>query len=156
MLRAGLRALAARDSPLFIPLRPDAGLLAFLAGFARNCTARRWQAAMTALVPLSRQAIGAFDALAAGGVQAATTEARPLLVGFTSAARRRPLLAELRQKSGAVAPRRSSTCSTARRSSGTSAWPTRCRRPSGCMASAIPTRAPSRLPWPTACAAAAA
>jgi D-amino-acid dehydrogenase len=95
MLRAGLRALAARDSPLSIPLRADAGLLAFLGGFTRNCTARRWQAAMASLVPLSRRAISAFDALAAGGVQAVLTEARPLLAGFATPAQRQPMLAEL-------------------------------------------------------------
>jgi len=95
MLRAGLRALAARDSPLSIPLRADAGLVAFLGGFSRNCTARRWQAAMASLAPLSRRAISAFDALAAGGVQSVATEARPLLAGFATAAQRQPMLAEL-------------------------------------------------------------
>src|ERR1039457_2335333 len=95
MLRAGLRALATRDSPLSIPLRADAGLIAFLGAFARRCTARRWQSAMASLVPLSSRAMGAFEVLTAGGVEAETRAAGPLLAGYRTAAQRRPLLAEL-------------------------------------------------------------
>jgi D-amino-acid dehydrogenase len=95
ILRAGLRALVSPGSPLAIPLRADPALLAFLCRFARHCTTRRWQSAMTSLVPLSRAAIGAYEALADGGVQARTIEARPLLACYQSAAQRQGLLAEL-------------------------------------------------------------
>jgi D-amino-acid dehydrogenase len=95
ILRAGLRALATSDSPLSIPLRADPGLLAFLCGFALRCTARRWQSAMTSLAPLSRRAIGSYEKLADGGVQAQTVQARPLLAGYRAAAQRQVLLAEL-------------------------------------------------------------
>jgi len=95
ILRAGLRALVTSGSPLSIPLRADPGLLAFLCGFALQCTARRWQSAMTSLVPLSRRAIGSYEALADDGVQAQTVRAWPLLAGYRATAQRQVLLAEL-------------------------------------------------------------
>src|SRR5690606_7775623 len=44
VLRFGLRAMLQPDSPLYVPLRPDPRLWAFLIGFARHSTRARWEA----------------------------------------------------------------------------------------------------------------
>jgi D-amino-acid dehydrogenase len=96
LLRTGLAALLRPGSPVSVPLRPDPALAAFLWSFGLHCTARRWAAGLTALAPLSRQALTAYDALADGGVTAPVHEAAPLLAAYRTAAGREPLLAELR------------------------------------------------------------
>jgi D-amino-acid dehydrogenase len=94
ILREGLRALAARSGAVYLPRRPDPGMIAFLARFARNCTPRRWEAGLAALALLSRTALSAYDDLAAGQVRAPVLTA-PVLAAYPSAARREPLLTEL-------------------------------------------------------------
>ncbi len=81
LLREGLRGLADPDSPLALDPRPSARTAAFLAGFARNATGRRWRRALAALAPLARASLGAFDELVAGGVALRTHEA-PIRIGF--------------------------------------------------------------------------
>jgi glycine/D-amino acid oxidase-like deaminating enzyme len=96
VLRYGLTAVLDPSSPVYLPLRADAGLLRFLLSFARNSTPRRWRRGMAALVPLNEQALGAFDALAAGGVTARTHRSEPFLAVYRSERHREGLLAELR------------------------------------------------------------
>jgi D-amino-acid dehydrogenase len=95
ILREGLRAITRRSSAVHIPLPPGPGLAAFLASFARHCTAPRWERGLAALAPLSGHALAAFDALAAGGVEAATVAGQPVVAAYASAARRVPLMTEL-------------------------------------------------------------
>lgn len=96
MLRAGLTGLIAPKSPVSVPPQADAGLLAFLWGFSRHCTAGRWQRAMAALTGLTGPAVAAYDELTGGGVTALVHVARPLLAGYRTAAERAALVAELR------------------------------------------------------------
>ena len=94
ILREGLRAVALRSSAVQVPVPPGPGLLAFLGRLTRNCTRRRWEAGLASLLPLSAHALGAFDALAQGGVKATVTSA-PVVAAFARASQRAPLLAEL-------------------------------------------------------------
>ncbi|SBW22237.1 D-amino-acid dehydrogenase [Candidatus Protofrankia californiensis] len=95
VLRYGVRAVVSPASPVYVPPRADPQLLRFLAGFARNSTARRWRAAMESLVPVNRRAFDAFDQLAAGGVQVPTRPAAPFLACYRSARERETLVTEL-------------------------------------------------------------
>ena len=96
VLRYGLKAVLDPGSPVYLPLRADAGLVRFLASFARHSTPRQWRRGMAAFVPLNERALGAFDALAAGGVTARTRRSEPLLAVYRSERHREGLLAELR------------------------------------------------------------
>jgi D-amino-acid dehydrogenase len=104
ILREALRALARRSPGVYVPLPPGPSLLAFLGAFARNCTPRRWQAGLAALGPLSRHALGSFDALAAGGVRGQTVAGEPVLAAYPGAVQREPLLTELREVSRRAGP----------------------------------------------------
>lgn len=95
VLRYGLRAVLSPRSPVYVPPRADARLLRFLARFARNSTPGRWRRGMTAYVPLNERALEAFDALAAGGVEAVTHRASPFLALYRTERERSGLLAEL-------------------------------------------------------------
>jgi D-amino-acid dehydrogenase len=95
VLRYGIRAVLSPSSPVYVPLRPDPRLLSFLAKFARNSTQARWKRAMAALVPINRQALDAFDALAAGGVEGRTEVATPFLAAYRTRTEARVLLDEL-------------------------------------------------------------
>jgi D-amino-acid dehydrogenase len=95
VLRYGLRAVLSPSSPVYVPPAPDPRLLAFLAGFARHCTMRRWMRSMRALIPINRRALESFDLLDAGGVRAATVAARPLLAAYPDRRECRALLAEI-------------------------------------------------------------
>jgi D-amino-acid dehydrogenase len=81
LLREGLRGLLDPASPLHLSPRLRPATLAFLLRFASRSTSRTWRAALAALTPLDRGALGAFDELATGGVAAPTHEA-PVLIGF--------------------------------------------------------------------------
>jgi D-amino-acid dehydrogenase len=82
LLREGLRGLADRDSPLALgPGLVSASTAAFLAGFVRNATSRRWQRGLAALAPLVAGSLAAFDELADGGVALRTHEAL-VRIGF--------------------------------------------------------------------------
>ncbi len=96
VLRYGLAAVLDPSSPVYLPLRADPGLLRFLVSFARHSTTRQWRRGMAALVPLTGRALGAFDALADGGVRARTVRSEPFLAVYRSERRREGLLAELR------------------------------------------------------------
>lgn len=82
VLRYGVRALADPASPVYVPLTADRSLLSFLTRFVRNSTTSRWRAALAALVPLNREALAAFDDLAAGGVPLPAHRADGLLAIF--------------------------------------------------------------------------
>ena len=96
VLRYGLTAVLDPSSPIYLPLRADAGLLRFLVAFARHSTPRQWRRGMAAFLPLNRRALGAFDTLAAGGVTAPTVRSEPLLAVYRSERAREGLLTELR------------------------------------------------------------
>ena len=96
VLRYGLKAVLDPSSPVYLPLRADAGLLRFLVSFAWHSTHRQWRRGMAALVPLDKRALGAFDTLATGGVTARTVRAEPFLAVYRSERAREGLLAELR------------------------------------------------------------
>ncbi|OKI49627.1 NAD(P)/FAD-dependent oxidoreductase [Micromonospora sp. CB01531] len=95
VLRYGLRAVLSPSSPVYVPPRADARLLRFLAGFTRHSTAAKWRTAMRAYIPMNRRAFGAFDALAAGGVQSMTHEAKSFIAAYRTEAERSVLLDEL-------------------------------------------------------------
>jgi D-amino-acid dehydrogenase len=95
VLKYGLRAVLSPSSPVYVPPTPDPRLLAFLAGFVRHCTMRRWLRAMRAMVPINRCALESFDLLDAGGVRAATVAARPLLAAYRARRECRAMLAEI-------------------------------------------------------------
>jgi len=96
VLRFGLRAMLQPDSPLYVPLRPDPRLWAFLIGFARHSTRARWEAGIRAYAPVSRRAFDAYERLAEGGVAEPVREADPFLVGFRTQGEAAPLLDELK------------------------------------------------------------
>jgi D-amino-acid dehydrogenase len=97
VLRYGLRAVLSPRSPVYLPLRADAGLLRFLTSFVTHSTARRWRRGMSAYVPVNERALEAFDILADGGVSAPTRPADPFLACFARERDARGLLTELRQ-----------------------------------------------------------
>lgn len=74
-VRDGLRSLVDPRSAVIVAKRPRPDLLAFLAAFIRNAPHRRWRESMRAYLPLNRRAFDAFDAMVAGGVDIALTEA---------------------------------------------------------------------------------
>src|SRR5215475_884292 len=84
VLRYGLRAVVSTASPVYVPLALDVGLASFLTRFVAHSTARRWERGPRALIPLARLALDGFDQLRAGGVGAATVEAKPLLAAFAT------------------------------------------------------------------------
>lgn len=96
VLRYGLRAVLSPSSPVYVPLRADAGLLRFLAAFARHSTTAKWQSAMRAYIPMNRRAFEGFDALAAGGVAARAQEAKSFIAAYRTGAERSVLLDELK------------------------------------------------------------
>jgi len=95
VLRYGLRALLSPASPVYVPPAADWRLLRFLTGFARHSTASHWARAMRALIPLNERALGAFDELTDGGVEAVTRPAEAFLAAYRSEQDRRVLLEEL-------------------------------------------------------------
>ncbi|GAA0932141.1 FAD-dependent oxidoreductase [Streptomyces thermoalcalitolerans] len=97
VLAYGVRAVLSPSSPVYVPPSANPNLLRFLAGFTRNSTASRWLRAMRALVPLNSLALPSFDALAEGGVEARTREAKSFIAAYRTAEERRVLLEELEQ-----------------------------------------------------------
>lgn len=95
VLRYGLRAVLSRRSPVYVPLRPDANLLKFLAGFTRNSTAARFRRGLRALTPLGQRAVGCFEELVGNGVDATVHEAAPVLAVYREPSETEPLLHEL-------------------------------------------------------------
>jgi len=81
VLRFALRSVTDPASALYVPLRWDPSLWAWLSRFARHCTTAQWRRAMAALVELNRYALDAYDQLTASGVAATITEA-PVVTAF--------------------------------------------------------------------------
>lgn len=94
VLRYGLRALVSPSSPVYVPPTLDPRLVRFLVAFARNCTPKRWERAMQALIPLNRDALGVFDEMESGGVKARTLAAEPFTAAFRTLEDSRGLLEE--------------------------------------------------------------
>jgi D-amino-acid dehydrogenase len=106
LLRYGLRALVSPKSPVYAPLAADRDLARFMAGFLRHSTHRRWRESMRSLLPLVRQALPAFDHLAALGVSGELLAADPVVAAFPRVAQAGPLTDELEhiaEVGGAVA-----------------------------------------------------
>lgn len=97
VLRYGVRAFLSPNSPVYVPLRPDAALIRFLSGFLRNSTASRWRRGMQVLAALDNLALDTFDELADHGVDATVHEATPLVAAYRTAGERGPVLDELAQ-----------------------------------------------------------
>lgn len=96
VLRYGIRAVLSPSSPVYVPLRPDLRLLRFLTGFMRHSTAKKWQRAMAAYVPMNRRAFEGFDALEAAGVGLEAYDAKSFMAAYRTEAERQTLLDELR------------------------------------------------------------
>ncbi len=94
MLAYGVRQLLRPSSPLYVPPTADPGLIGFLARLARNSTASRWRAGVRKLLEINTQALDAYDALAAGGVDGPIREAEPFVFGYTSPEQVRGMYAE--------------------------------------------------------------
>lgn len=97
VLKYGVSAVLSPSSPVYVPPTADPRLLRFLVQFARNCTPRRWQQAMQALIPLNNGALAAFAELEAGGVTARTLAADPFTAAFRTEADSKALLEEFAQ-----------------------------------------------------------
>lgn len=95
LLRYGLRALVSPSSPVYAPLAADRDLARFMTGFLRHSTHERWQRALRSLLPLVREALPAFDHLAAEGVAAPTLPADPLVAAFPTVSQVAALADEL-------------------------------------------------------------
>lgn len=95
VLRYGLRAALSPSSPVYVPPSADPSFLRFVTGFLRHSTANAWRKAMASLVPLNELALGSFDLLSAGGVQAETRAADAFLAAYRTAGERVTLLEEI-------------------------------------------------------------
>jgi D-amino-acid dehydrogenase len=95
VLKYGVRAVLSPSSPVYVPPTANPRLLSFLTRFAAHSTARRWEKAMHALVPINRRALASFDVLTEGGVSAPTHEAKSFLAAYRTADERRTLLEEI-------------------------------------------------------------
>lgn len=95
LLRYGLRALVSPKSPVYAPLAADRDLARFMAGFLRHSTNARWRESMRSLLPLVREALGAFDHLARQGVSGEVLKADPVVAAFPRVAQAGPLTDEL-------------------------------------------------------------
>jgi D-amino-acid dehydrogenase len=98
ILGTGLRAALSPRSPVYVPLTANPRLLRFLSGFARHCTDRHWQRAITVFNAANARALDAYDELTTAAdhpVQAPTREATPFLAAFASDRDRAALVDEL-------------------------------------------------------------
>lgn len=84
VLSSGARSMLKSSSPVYVPLAPDLQMVRFLAGFVRQCSARRWERAMVTYAEINRHSLAAFDVMTAGGVTEPVQEARPFLTAFAS------------------------------------------------------------------------
>jgi D-amino-acid dehydrogenase len=95
VLKYGVKAVLSPSSPVYVPPTANPRLISFLTRFARNSTAKRWERAMQALVPINRRSLPAFDALGEGGVTAQTHEAKSFLAAYRTPEERTTLLEEI-------------------------------------------------------------
>lgn len=77
----GPTALLDKDAALSVPTRIDPKLWSFVAQFMARATQRAWDKTMAALTPIDKAALGAYDELVDGGVDAVTHE-KPIIAGF--------------------------------------------------------------------------
>lgn len=84
VLASGVRAMLKPSSPVYVPMAADLHMLRFLAGFARQCSPRRWERAMATYAEINRYSLAAFDELTAGGIAEPVQEASPFLTAFAS------------------------------------------------------------------------
>lgn len=75
-LTSALRGAFDRNSAIVTPRRLNGDLVRFLLGFARNATERRWYQAMHDYLPLSNNALAAYEFMAAHDVQLSLNDAR--------------------------------------------------------------------------------
>lgn len=94
ILAGGIKAMLRSSSPVYVPLTANPRLLRFLLDLARHCTAAKWRTAMTVFAEANRQALDAFDEIAAGGLAEPTLPAEPFLAAFGSEDDRQALLDE--------------------------------------------------------------
>lgn len=94
ILAGGIKAMLKPSSPVYVPLTASPRLLRFLLDLARHCTPAKWRAAMTVFAEANRQALDAFDEIAAGGLAEPIQAAEPLLAAFASDDHRQALLDE--------------------------------------------------------------
>jgi D-amino-acid dehydrogenase len=95
VLRYGVRAVLSPSSPVYVPVSTNRNLLRFLTRFARNSTNARWKQAMSALVPVNRRALDAFDALGDSGAAVTTYPAKSFLAAYRTEEQRTVLLEEI-------------------------------------------------------------
>jgi D-amino-acid dehydrogenase len=96
VLKYGLRAVLSPSSPVYVPPSADKFFLRFVAGFTKRSTMPAWKKAMASLVPINDRALGAFDLLKAGGVDAETYEAKSFIAAYRTEEERVTLLDELK------------------------------------------------------------
>ncbi len=94
VLRYGLRSLLRSDAPLYVPPSLDLSLVSFLLKFARRCTEREWQKAMSAYIPLNNQALEAYQTLSSSG-NSLELKSAPIMAAFKQRDQARDLLNEL-------------------------------------------------------------
>jgi D-amino-acid dehydrogenase len=96
VLKYGLRALLSHSSPVYVPPSLNPRLLRFLAQFARNSTASRWERAMKALIPLNNGALAAFEEMEVDLTEK-SLPAVPFTAAYRTTADRDVLLEEIEQ-----------------------------------------------------------
>ncbi len=94
VLMSGPKVILSSDSPLYIPLSLNPRLIRFLSGFAWHALPRQWKKSIEIFSKVNPLAMDPFYELAAGGVEAPVTEAKPFLAGFLSEKDRKVLLHE--------------------------------------------------------------
>jgi len=99
VLRYGFKSFFDRSSPVSVPPTIDRQLWSFLLSFARNCTARQWQRAMTVFNELNRGCLAAYEQLTEGGVSAPVKSADPLVIACRNRQDREHVLEEFARMS---------------------------------------------------------
>lgn len=99
ILRYGVRAVLSPGSPVRLCAQPDVRLAQFMTGLVRHCTARSWQHAMSAYLPLNRRIFDAYDRQRDGGV-AAELKRADVLAAFEHSGDAAGLLHELASVAG--------------------------------------------------------
>lgn len=94
VLMSGPKVILSSDSPLYIPLSLNPKLIRFLTGFAWHALPRQWKKSIEIFSKVNPLAMDPFYELAAHGVDAPVTEAKPFLAGFLNEKDRKVLLHE--------------------------------------------------------------
>lgn len=104
ILRSGFKALVSPNSPVYVPPTTNRRLIQFLLGFARHSTAKQWERAMSAYIPLNGRSFEAFDDLVAGGVESPVRDAEQFIAAYRTAEERKVLLEEIAHINAAGQP----------------------------------------------------